>query len=115
MRKRLIAIVLSVASSTASAQVWTHEYLVGEDASQITSCNAGIVFADGAVIVRIYGEVMDMFFYHESLSVPPSTELGNVALSFKADTFVATAFSTSSETSYTSSMLGFKFEVRRLI
>lgn len=104
MRFPLIACFACLLGSAAGAQEWTHEYVVGVNADQITSCNAEIEFSDGLIALRIYGEEMDIFFSQFSISVPPATELGNVALSFKADTFVASAFSVSSDEPSTSSM-----------
>lgn len=97
MRIALAALFALSISSPANSQVWEHSYVKGKTAQQITSCNAEIVFRDGMVSVRIYGELMDIYFYQESLSVPPRTTLGNVALSFKVDTFLAEAFSLGGE------------------
>lgn len=104
MRIILAALAVIIVCPAASAQVWKHEYSVGETAEQVTSCNARIDFSDALVVVRIFGDEMDVFFYQNSLLVPPSTELGNVAFSFKADTFVASAFSASSDSATTSAM-----------
>src|SRR3989338_266461 len=80
-------------ASTASAQSWEFEYAVGENADQITSCNARIDYRDGAMIARIYGEEMDFFFIQYSLALPVGQVLGSVALEFKADTFIVSAAS----------------------
>jgi hypothetical protein len=87
------------------AQGWHFEYVLGKTADQITSCNATIYYRDGMIVVRIYGDVMDIFFYQNSLSVPSDKVLGSVVLSFKASNFLLTAGSSSTaDGSKTSSM-----------
>jgi hypothetical protein len=87
------------------AQTWTFEYSEAQSADQITSCNARVDYRDGAMIVRIYGEEMDFFFFQNTLSLPPDQKLGNVALVFKADTFVTVAYSSKGGGSTTTSSM----------
>jgi hypothetical protein len=89
-------LAFALPTSAANAQSWMFEYSVGETAEEITSCNARIDYRDGLMVTRIYGEQMDFFFAQTSLALPPGQVLGNVALVFKADTFVLSAASASS-------------------
>ena len=98
MRALMLSMPLLFVFSAASAQTWKHEYAEGETASQITSCNARIDYPDGSVVLRIYGDFMDMFFWQDSLSVPSGSTLGNVALTFKSEVFVASAESVTADT-----------------
>ena len=104
MRNILLSLPLLFVCSDAVAQTWTHEYSVGKTADEITSCNARINFSDGIVAVRIFGDEMDIFFYQNSLSVPSNEVLGNVALTFKSEVFVAEAFSGKGDSVTTSAM-----------
>lgn len=104
MRAGIFFVPMLLVSSEAVAQAWTHEYAVGRSAEEITSCNAKIDYRDGTVIVRIYGEIMDIFFWHSSLSVPRDTNLGNVALTIKSEVIVAPAGSVGGEGATTSGM-----------
>lgn len=95
-----LTIIASVVAGPASAQSrWYSEYSSGKGAGQITSCNAGIIYRDGAFLARIHSEELDFFFYFDEFSLPPNQELGSVAMSFKSQDFVLSAWSTSEDSS----------------
>ncbi|MGV8988604.1 MAG: hypothetical protein ACOH2H_20260 [Cypionkella sp.] len=99
-----IELISCTESATADSK-WTFAYVKGDDSTQITSCNAEIDFTDGLLLLRVYGEGMDFYFGQSTLAMPPDTELGNVAISFKDTSFVLGAFSSKSSSGETTASM----------
>jgi hypothetical protein len=97
----------NVASPGKAETVWSYEYSVGENANQLTSCQAVAQYSNGTFAVRVYGEMMDFFFYHQELAVPPGEQLGNVVLSIKDAQYILPAGSGSGTQAGSSSALFF--------
>lgn len=101
----LLALLAALAPVPAAAQsTWEFEYVTGQNADEITSCNASIWFTDGGLVTRIYGESLDFFFSVDELSLPADQELGTVTMEFKSQSFTLGAWSLSSDTGTTTAM-----------
>jgi hypothetical protein len=96
---------LSSATAANAQSVWKHTYSVADTAEQITSCQAGIEYSNGMFQIRIYGEALDFFFFHQELAVPANQQLGNVVLTIKDQYYVLPALSGNGGVTGTSSAL----------
>ena len=86
-----LAAALMGGATQGAAQGWEHVYYPAEPGVDIAVCTAGIYYADGPFVVRVYDRVVDFYLADDELALPPGRVLGDVVFLFHDIDFVLSA------------------------
>ena len=111
MWKCLLAAVLFV--HPLQARAWQFLNIEGKGAGTLNACAATKDYRDSFIAIRLYGDVIDMVFYHQDFALPYDKVLGPVGVGIDDAVYVAAASSfarDASDTRATTSAIQMMFE-----
>ena len=82
---------LACGATGAAAQGWEHVYYPPEAEGEVAVCTAGVYYADGPFVMRVYDRMVDFYLRDDELALPPERMLGDVVFVFDDLDFVLTA------------------------
>ena len=85
-----LAGALATAAGPAAAE-WEYHFYPAEAGEEMAVCTAGIYYADGPFVLRVYESTVDFYLADDELSLPPDRMLGTVVLAFRDIDFVLEA------------------------
>ncbi|MTH33427.1 hypothetical protein GL279_02300 [Paracoccus limosus] len=74
-----------------SAAAWEFLNIEGEGAGTLNACAAIQDYRDSFVIVRLYGDVLDIVFHHQDFALPYDQVLGPVGVDLDGAIYIAAA------------------------
>ena len=78
-------------ATQAAALDWEHRFYPAEVEGDLAVCTAGVHYADGPFVLRIYDETVDFYLEDDELALPPERTLGTVVFVFDDLDFVLAA------------------------
>ena len=85
-----LAAMLAAAATQAAAE-WEFAYYPAEQEEDLFVCTAGVHYADGPFLLRVYGRTVDFYLADDELALPPDRHLGTVVFAFRDIDYVLDA------------------------
>ena len=85
-----LAAAVAMGATQAAAETWEHVFYPA-DAEHVGMCTAGVHYADGPFVLRVYGQVVDFYLADDELALPPERTMGTVVFVFEDLDFVLEA------------------------
>ena len=82
MRAVILSAALAALALPAAAQSWETQYRPTARAGEVSSCNAGIRYANAAFATRMYGSEMDIYVQKDGVRLAPGRALGVASVAF---------------------------------
>lgn len=89
----ILSLVLGLVLQTHHAIAWTFELINGSGAGKLKACAATHEFRNAWITVRIYGEYLDIVYYHDDFAFPWGKMLGPALIQVDSASFLAVASS----------------------